>query len=50
LAVVGWELYLISNVTCIPDFKSTPKMFTDSQIICQMDIPTHQSTSDQIIS
>ena len=49
LAVVGWELYLISNVTCIPDFKSTPKMFTDSQIICRMNTPSHHPISYQKI-
>jgi len=49
LAVVGWELYLISNVACIPDFKSTPKMLTDSQFICQMDTPTHHPISYQKI-
>ena len=37
LAVVGWELYLISNVAHSPDLKSSPKIFTDSQIICQVD-------------
>jgi hypothetical protein len=49
LAVVGWELYLISNVTCIPDFKLTPKVFTGSQIICRMDTPTHHPISYQKI-
>ena len=49
LAVVGWELYLISNVACIPDFKSTPKMLTDSQFICQMDTPSHHPISYQKI-
>jgi hypothetical protein len=37
LAVVVWELYLISNVAYIPDFKSSPKILTDSQIICRVD-------------
>ncbi len=34
IAVVAWELYLISNVAYIPDLQSLPKMLTDSQIIC----------------
>jgi len=37
LAVVGWELYLISNVAYSPDLKSLPKIFTDSQMICCAD-------------
>lgn len=37
LAVVGWELYLISNVAYSPDLKSSPKIFTDSQMICRAD-------------
>ena len=41
LAVVGWELYLISNVAYSPDFKSSPKILTESHIICQIDTPTH---------
>ena len=49
LAVVGWEFYLISNVAYIPDFKSLPKMLTDSQIICQMDTSNHYPISYQKI-
>jgi len=49
LAVVGWELYLISNMTCIPDLKSSPKILTDSQIICKMDTPAHHPILDQKI-
>ena len=49
LAVVGWELYLISNVTYSPDFKSSPKLLTGSQIICRMDTPNHHPISDQKI-
>jgi len=41
LAVVGWELYLLSNVAYIPDLKSSPKILTDSQFICQMVTPTN---------
>jgi hypothetical protein len=37
LAVVVWEFYLISNVAYIPDFKSSPKILTDSQIVCRVD-------------
>jgi hypothetical protein len=37
LAVVGWELYLISNATHVPVFKSSPTILTDSQIICHVD-------------
>ena len=48
LAVVGWELYLISNVTCIPDLKSSPKILTDSQFICRIDTFNHHPFSDQI--
>ena len=48
LAVVGWELYLISNVTCIPDFKLAPKVFTESQIICRVNTFNHHPFSDQI--
>jgi hypothetical protein len=37
LVVVAWELYLISNVAYSPDLKSSPKILTDSQIICRVD-------------
>ncbi|HKJ31482.1 MAG TPA: DUF5658 family protein [Balneolales bacterium] len=50
LAVVGWELYLISNVAYSPDLKSSPKIFTDSQMICRMDTPNRHSVSDLKIS
>ena len=49
LAVVGWELHLLSNVKSIPDFKLAPKAFTESQIICRMDTPNHHPISDQRI-
>ena len=49
LAVVGWELYLISNATHVPVFKSSPTILTDSQIICRMDTPNHHPISDQKI-
>ena len=49
LAVVGWELHLLSNVTSIPDFKLAPKVFTESQIICRMDTPNHHPISYQKI-
>jgi hypothetical protein len=49
LAFVGWELYLISNVTFILDFKSSPKILTESHIICQMDTSSHQPILDQKI-
>jgi hypothetical protein len=41
MAVVVWEFYLISNVAYIPDLKSSPKMLTDSQIICSVDTFNH---------
>ena len=47
LAVVVWEFYLISNVAYSPDLKSSPKILTDSQFICQMDTPTNHPFSDQ---
>ena len=49
LAVVGWELYLISNATHVPVFKSSPTILTDSQIICQMDTSNHNPISYQKI-
>jgi len=49
LAVVGWELYLISNVAYSPDQKLPPKILTDSQIICRMDTSNHHPISDQKI-
>ena len=49
LAVVVWELFLISNVTCIPDLKSSPKILTESHIIRQMDTPSHHPISYQKI-
>lgn len=48
LAVVGWELYLISNAAYVPVFKSSPTILTDSQIICRMDTSNHHLISDQI--
>jgi hypothetical protein len=36
-AVVAWETYLISDLSDRPDLKLTPKVFIDSQIICQVD-------------
>lgn len=48
LAVVGWELYLLSSVEYSPDLKSSPKILTDSQIICKMDTSNHHPISDQI--
>ena len=45
LAVVGWELYLISNVAYVPVLKSSPKILTDSQIICRIDTTTHRPIS-----
>jgi len=50
LAVVGWELYLISNVSHVPDLRPSPKILTDSQIICRMETPIHHTISDQKIS
>jgi hypothetical protein len=47
LAVVAWELYLISNVAYSPDLKSSPKIITDSQIICQMDTTINHPILDQ---
>jgi hypothetical protein len=49
LAVVVWELYLISNVVYSPDQKLPPKILTESHIICQIDTPTHYPISDQKI-
>ena len=49
LAVVGWELYLISNVAYSPDFKSSPKILTDSQMICKMDTSNNHPISYQKI-
>jgi hypothetical protein len=37
LAVVAWELYLISNAAYIPVLKSSPTILTDSQFICRVD-------------
>jgi hypothetical protein len=37
-AVVAWETYLISDLSDRPDLKLKPKVFIDSQIICQIDI------------
>ena len=37
LAVVVWELHLISNLPNSPNLKLPPKVFTDTQIICQVD-------------
>ena len=45
LAVVGWELYLISNVAYSPGLKSSPKILTGSQIICKMNISSHHPIS-----
>ena len=50
LAVVGWELHLLTNVEYIPVLKSSPKILTDSQIICRVDAPNHHTISDQKIS
>ena len=47
LAVVAWELYLLSIVAYSPDLKSSPKILTDSQFICQMVTPTNHPFSDQ---
>ena len=49
LAVVGWELYLISNATHVPVFKSSPTILTESHIICRMDTSNHHPISDQKI-
>ena len=45
LAVVGWELYLISNVAYRPDLRLSPKILTGSQIICKMNISSHHPIS-----
>jgi hypothetical protein len=37
LVVVGMEIYFVSNTAYTPDGKTAPKLFTDSQIICQVD-------------
>jgi hypothetical protein len=49
LAVVVWELYLVSNVAYSPDLKSSPKILTESHIICQMDTSSHHPILDQKI-
>ena len=50
LGVVGWELYLISNATNVPVFKSSPAILTDSQFICRMDTSIHNTITDPEIS
>ena len=37
MALVAWEIHLISDLSNRPDLKSSPKVFTDSQIICKVD-------------
>ena len=37
MALVAWQIHLISDLSNKPDFKSSPRVFTDSQIICQVD-------------
>jgi hypothetical protein len=37
LAIVAWNIYLISDLSDRPDFKLSPKVLIDSQIICQVD-------------
>jgi hypothetical protein len=41
LAVVAMQLYFVSNVASSPDLKLPPKMLTDTQIVCQMNDPSH---------
>ena len=49
LAVVGWELYLISNVAYSPEHKLPPKLLTGRMTICQMDTRNHHPISYQKI-
>ncbi len=49
LAVVVWEIYLISNVAIIPDHKLLPEALTGPITICRMDTPNHHPISDQKI-
>ena len=49
LAVVVWELFLISNVAYVPDHKLLPEALTGPITICRMVTPTHHPISDQKI-
>ena len=37
LAIVAWEIHLISNLPNSPDLRLPPKVFTGTQIICLVD-------------
>jgi hypothetical protein len=37
LAVVAWEIHLISNWSNRPDIRPSPSVFTDRQMVCQVD-------------
>ena len=46
LAVVVMQLYFVFTVPYSPEHKSSPKILTDSQIICRMHIPGHSPILD----
>ena len=46
-AVVVWELFFISNLPNVPDLKSPPKKFFDTQIVCQVDVRNYYSISKE---
>ena len=48
MAVVGLELYFVSNTAYSLEIKLPPKVITDTKIVCQMDTPAHHPISDQI--
>ena len=45
LAVVGWELYLLSNVANSPDYKLLPEALTGPISICRVYAPNHPPIS-----
>ena len=49
IAVVAWELYLISNVAYIPDYKLLPEALTGPISICRVYAPNHNPISYQKI-
>ena len=48
MAVVGLELYFVSNTAYSLEIKLPSKVITDTKIVCQMDTPAHHPISDQI--
>ena len=49
VAVVVWELHLISSLPNAPDLKSPPRKFFDTQIICQVDDNNYYPSSKESI-